>query len=185
MNFVISVIPFIPAPTPGFGQGLPNVINPGSGSGWNGFSKSTQYLGTYATKSLVLGDVNGDGTLDLVVGDGSHGATVWANDGTGTGAFFGSNPVTTIPIFGVRFLSLGDLDADGDLDLLIGRWNQANAIWKNDGTGTGAFFGQIPRQTFGDPRATSSTIFQDLDRDGDLDVFEGIWNVGNKVWINR
>ncbi len=80
-------------------------------------------------------------------------------------------------------LAFGDLDADGDLDLVVanGRhWAQQNEIFLNNGAG---FFGLA--RPLGDERATSyAAPLADLDGDGDLDVAVGNDRVRNMVYLN-
>ena len=39
-------------------------------------------------------------------------------------------------------VALGDLDGDGDLDAMVGNYNQLNHVWTNDGLGTFTDSGQ-------------------------------------------
>ncbi len=89
------------------------------GDGTGGFTEAGAGLtGVAYVKSNPLGDINGDGHLDLVMtgSDGSNPtATVYLGDGTGgfTEAGAGLTGVTN------SFASLGDIDGDGDLDLVV------------------------------------------------------------------
>ncbi|NIS73975.1 MAG: VCBS repeat-containing protein, partial [Deltaproteobacteria bacterium] len=64
-----------------------------------------------ATSSIALGDVEGDGDIDIMEGNSVQPNRVWLNDGTGTftdsGQGLGSSDTTSV--------ALGDLDGDGDL----------------------------------------------------------------------
>lgn len=60
----------------------------------------------------------------------------------------------------------GDIDGDGDLDLLMTRIGPWTKLYKNDGTGN---FTEV---THNFPRSgNSQAFFKDLDGDGDLDLF--------------
>ena len=61
----------------------------------------------------------------------------------------------------------GDIDGDGDLDLLVAGWAPNTALYFNDGSGDFTEDINIPF-----PEASNTvTIFEDLDGDGDLDLF--------------
>lgn len=67
--------------------------------------------------------------------------------------------------YGGTFAS-GDIDGDGDLDLLMTRIGPWTKLYKNDGTGN------LTEVTHNFPRSgTSQAFFKDLDGDGDLDLF--------------
>lgn len=66
------------------------------------------------SRALVLGDFNGDGMLDAVVGD-QYGAGVIGFAGLGNGLF---NPFQVFGGGPQRTLFAGDVDKDGDLDLV-------------------------------------------------------------------
>lgn len=130
-------------------------------------------FGHGSTQAVALADFDGDGDLDAFGAhwsprDGSGNAfananTVWFNDGEG-------NFVDSGEQLGDRrsyALAAGDLDGDGDIDVLVG--NQGpDEIWLNDGRG--AF--TRARQTLGDAR-TSIVHLADLDGDGSLDAVTG------------
>jgi hypothetical protein len=163
------------------------VVDPPSDSLWFGdgqgeFTHSDQPFDLFGTKSIALGDLDGDGDLDAFVANGSEGSepnAVWLNEGNGrfnhTGQLLGKNDSWAV--------ALGDLDGDSDLDAFVGNGisigGQANTIWLNDGSGhfsdSGLRLGNA---------GTRHIILVDLDSDGDLDAFAG--NDGaNKIWLNQ
>ena len=122
---------------------------------------------------VVLGDLDADGDLDLVASihptnSGVPTVAVCFNDGTGH--------YTTIEQMATdtNSLALGDLDNDGDLDLVTTYSSYASGVagvWLNDGLG---YFESLPQTAFGggvalgnDPRRV---VLGDLDGDGDLDM---------------
>ncbi len=115
--------------------------------------------GTYA---VPLADLDGDGDLDIAVGNDRTRNLVFLNDGTGrfvAGATFGA-PSST------RSLTLADLNGDGRTDILAVNRGRRNFIFHGDGAG--AFGDGIPFGAGDD--STIDVAAADLDGDGDLDL---------------
>ncbi len=108
-------------------RGVPNTIwfNDGQGN----FSDSGQRLGQMESTAVTLGDINGNGFLDAVVGNRGP-DEIWLNDGQGNFHDSGQRLGRGL----TRSLFLADLDGDGDLDLVVGGETSAQ-VWLNDGTG--------------------------------------------------
>ena len=86
------------------------------------------------TYSVAVGDMDGDGDLDIVAGNSGHQNVVYLNDGTGT--FTTSIPIPFGPITGTTHsVAVGDMDGDGDLDIIAGNYGQQNAVYLNSGAG--------------------------------------------------
>jgi uncharacterized protein (DUF2141 family) len=68
----------------------------------------------------ALTDLDGDGDLDLLVGSESDGLALYRNDGSPLVARFVRDPAfqADVPVLAVP--AAGDLDGDGDVDLLVG-----------------------------------------------------------------
>ena len=118
-----------------FQNDLPNEVWLNDGSGI--FNDSGQRLGRQRTYAVALGDVDGDGDLDALVGN--EGADeLWLNDGDG-------RFLNSMQTWGQRrtlTVVLADLDGDGDLDAVTGHeltasfaWWRQGIIWWNDGIG--------------------------------------------------
>ncbi|MDO7884318.1 T9SS type A sorting domain-containing protein [Hymenobacter cheonanensis] len=116
--------------------------------------------------STVVGDLDGDGDLDLLTTDYSNGtgSTVSVRFNTGNGTFSGgaSYAVGAGP-FGA---ALGDVDGDGDLDLLTTSYN-TNTVSVRLNTGSGTFSGGSDLVVGANPY---SVAVGDVDGDGDLDL---------------
>lgn len=71
-----------------------------------------------------------------------------------------------------RALAVGDLDGDGDIDVITGNQSQPNRVYLNNGTDD-PFHGVYGSDLSSDTYATLAVAVADLDGDGDLDVVEG------------
>jgi len=132
---------------------------------------------TNQTTSVTLGDVNGDGHLDLVVGNHAQTNRLYLNDGGGT---FGAGSDITADAHNTYSVALGDVDHDGDLDLAVGNNGEANRLYLNDGSGT---FGAGSDIT-ADAHNTYSVTLGDVDNDGDLDMVAGNLGEANRLYLN-
>jgi plastocyanin len=143
-----------------------------SGPGTGLFQTSTSIaVGPYA-ESVAVGDVDGDGDLDLLAASanlGTGGAgIVSVRLNNGRGIFTGMQNVSVGR--GTNSVSLGDVDADGDLDFVTANFYSYTAsVRLNDGSGlyggtqevaVGLGMGNFP----------GTAALADVDGDGDLDL---------------
>lgn len=94
--------------------------------------------------AIELADVDGDGDLDVVRvftdrDSPSPNAEILLNDGSGN---FASNGQTDLEVYGWR-LDSGDIDGDGDIDMVSADRFGQEALWVNDGTGQFTIYSNI------------------------------------------
>lgn len=128
--------------------------------------------------SLHLQDMDADGDYDLWYGDGGFQFVYFKNIGTVTAPAFDTatvNPFGLIAPYGEyeAKITTGDLDNDGDFDMLVGASYADVYYYENTGTDSFPAFAAAVQNPFGLANVggnyAAPTIF-DLDNDGDLDV---------------
>ena len=129
----------------------------------------------YTNQSTVV-DIDNDGDLDIVWANGQGYSTqgtalavrVYVNNGAGVFADETSTRATGITGW-YRGVEAGDIDRDGDLDLILANdFNKRPQILVNNGAGVFAdqTATRLPTTTMSSARAQ----FGDVDNDGDLDL---------------
>ncbi|UCE17277.1 MAG: VCBS repeat-containing protein [Gemmatimonadota bacterium] len=137
---------------------------------------------TVVAGDVGLGDFDGDGDLDALIGTGNwernDSTKVFFNDGTGR---FEEGGQRLNPTQWANFL-LGDLNNDGTVDAFVNNILLPNEVWLNDGQGN--FIDSGLRLSGNEPSSKGS--LGDLDADGDLDVFVSYFGRGSSsVWFNE
>ncbi|MGE5437220.1 MAG: T9SS type A sorting domain-containing protein [Syntrophothermus sp.] len=144
------------------------------------FSPSGVLVSSFS--ATAMGDVTGDGLPDLIVGNGGDKASFYKNMGPRNNPKFAEDPSVLEPIYarGIAFTNADypdfvDLDADNDLDLVIGGYSgpiyyknfgdSANPVYAKDSLYLNYLYDQVGTD--------AKPIFADIDADGDYDLFIG------------
>jgi len=178
------------------GDGDPDVIT-GAGSdaavnvvAWQ--NNGSPFDGTWSSSGLgaagsdvwaiAVGDLDNDGRPDVVSGAAaSPRLRVWQNDGTPFSGTWSSYTLTDPPA-AVDSLALGDVDNDGDLDLVVGTGphftyaandNYRILVYENDGTPFDGTWGTITNVAI-ISYTVHALALGDLDNDGWLDIVAGV-----------
>jgi hypothetical protein len=124
----------------------------------------------------VLGDLDGDGKLDLVLGTWNDGVQIYWNRGTAGAPAWEQDTAATIRLTrgSNATPALGDIDGDGDLDMFIGESSGEINLYRNVGSATEPRFELVSDVYEGmDAGRRSHPSLADLDGDGDLDLILG------------
>jgi len=151
----------------------------GDGSGEDGGSEPAQTSYTFAdvassvgiggsldTQSIAVGDVTGDGRMDLVAARTLGTYSIFSNNGNGTFSEIillnlGSNPAGGT-------VALGDYNNDGRLDVFIAR-SGADYLLRNNGDGS--FLDVTASAGVSSGGVSEGAIWADYNNDGWLDLF--------------
>jgi hypothetical protein len=141
------------------------------------------------TSGLSLGDLDGNGYPDLVIGGFNEDTNYYILNIGGTRPFNGANTGEAVGSGDTEWsysFDVGDVDNDGDLDLVVGNYGGYNRLYLNDGTDT-PFDSIVNGDVIGtaDTDNTTAVSLVDLDNDGDLDLVAGNYEQVNRYYLNN
>jgi hypothetical protein len=153
-----------------------------------------------AITNLAVGDLDGNGYVDLVVGSSKAGGQIYLNNGAGFGPPIPFTPAGFFTsLWSFRGLTLGDMDGDGALDIIAGTQSCHSFFfwffrrsWCDNPTDTVYFnrkqvapnpptFEASAATSFSSNAfATAVLVAADANGDGALDIIEGrAWDQGH------
>jgi hypothetical protein len=135
----------------------------------------------------VFADLDGDGTPELLLGTWNDDVRLYARvdgpDPTWEPVLDG--PLVELPRGSHSVPAAGDLDGDGDLDLLVGESSGEINFFRNVGSPTAPRFELVTEKLDDiDVGRRSTPVLLDLDGDGDLDLLSGSEEGGLRVFRN-
>jgi hypothetical protein len=176
-------------------------LNNQTGAGPGGWFDQTGIdFGGGATRSIDMADLNGDGYLDIVAGQGTESDyevnKVYYNLGVaGTWSGFDSGTDIGTDEQNTYSIRLGDVNGDGQLDVITGnRGNADNAsggevtrVYFNDGSGSfpGAEYTGEGTPWGSDTNPTYSLTVGDVNGDTWLDLVTGNRGTTEKLYLNE
>jgi len=162
----------------------PNSLLRNAGDGtFEDVTEQAGLLSFHPTQTAAFGDYDGDGRLDLFVGNESkpdqrHPCELYRNRGDGTF----TDVAAEVGLDHVGFVKAavwGDYDNDGRIDLFLSRFDEPNVLFRNDGPGSGSSAFRFRDVTVSagvaEPRQSFPAWFWDYDNDGWLDLLVGAY----------
>jgi hypothetical protein len=134
--------------------------------------------------AIATGDFNGDGYVDVVVGNAGTPNRLYLHNRTATpfaivaGSDIGSESDDTTSI------AVGDVDDDGFPDVVVGNDGQSNRLYLNNGTAD-PFDGVSASDIGSDTDSTQAVALVDLDGDGFLDLVAGNSGDPSRSYMNN
>ena len=151
-------------------------------------SREPLALGNSFHNAPAFGDLDGDGDLDILLGSWDPELQYLENRGTGERARFevADSDIARLSRGSNAVPALGDLDGDGDLDLLVGEASGTVNHFENTGNPRSPRFELRSEAYLGiDVGRRSAPLLRDLDLDGDLDLAIGTESAGIAYYENR
>jgi hypothetical protein len=131
------------------------------------FSRHVLAAGLQALADVAVADLDGDGDADVMTALTNSNTVSWYENLGGGGLSWGPRIVTSAAS-GVTGIDIGDVDGDGDMDVVAALAGSSRIAWYENSAGDGSTWSQVVVAT-GFP-APAGVATGDLDRDGDQDI---------------
>jgi len=143
--------------------------------------EGTNGLGEQGATNLAIGDIDGNGLVDLVVS--------FSDSDNSSVVAFEQNTVwnwtkTVVDTFETLYaVDLADIDGDTHLDIVVAEFNGLDQLrwYKNDGSPTPAF----TRTNIAAQNVIYDLKTGDVDGDGDADIVTIDWNTDSVIWFEN
>ena len=134
-------------------------------------------------------DIDNDGDLDAFVADSAGEIHYYENTGSATAPSFTDQGISQLgfqDLGGEAEMSFADIDGDGDMDAFVGNSTGTFDYYENTGTASAASFTYVGANQFGlgDTGDDTTSVFVDMDNDGDLDALVSGYNDGITYYEN-
>ena len=140
---------------------------------------------THDTRAVLLHDFNGDGLVDLVVGNYNQRNRLLTNNGSLTNPFGGSNVIDIgDQDSSTRAAALLDFDGNGAPDIAFANDASANHIALNNGSPI-PFDASSDTNLSGDSQASTAIVAGDTDADDQPDIVVGNGGSRNRLYRNN
>lgn len=130
----------------------------------------------------AIADLDNDGDMDILIGEYYGNMNYYQNTGTPTTPSMAApvqNAFGLSPTYAYAFIDFGDLDNDGDFDLMTAEGYGAFQYYENTGSPTAPSLDLQQTNPFGLDTVANTPFampeFVDLDGDGDLDMLVGAY----------
>ncbi|MEM1450334.1 MAG: CRTAC1 family protein [Planctomycetota bacterium] len=180
------------------GLGVPDQLYVNDGTGH--FVESTAALGVDVDgnhRAALWFDANGDGLQDLLVAGDCYedvpcgsGPPLRLHVQQPGGGFVETTQAARLGRDVLLFsdthvggLAAGDIDGDGDLDLVVAFWEGFTHLYVNDGSGV--FTDRAQDAGIQLQSTCWQPVLHDFDGDGHVDIFQAVDFIENHLWINQ
>lgn len=133
--------------------------------GLGNFSQEILIRNLPFSRTVEAKDIDGDGDIDIVAVNDLK--VIWLENMDGLGTF-GPEKIVANYTYLTYSLNVNDLDADGDMDILMADHGRNTVTWYKNTDGQGTFGPEIIISS--EAYYTNTAITSDIDKDGDLDV---------------
>ncbi len=129
-------------------------------------------IGGYSQPVLV--DLDGDGDHDILLGSSIGVSYAYENTGSAMAPVWTARPAWNTPDIGSYAApAAGDIDSDGDFDLMIGEYTGFVRAYENTGSSSSPVWVAKPSWDSIDVGRQTAPAIADVDNDGDLDILIG------------